>query len=89
MSLMFLLEKGKAWEQWAITVNWVTNGVDSCHVGFLPHNCIKHAWVYDGVLCQVIEVFDDKHPNCTTRENVYRNKGFTCIAVISQLNSGK
>jgi hypothetical protein len=50
--------RGKTKEQWAITVNWLTDGVDCCHVGFLPCNYVEHAWVYDGVFCRVVDVFD-------------------------------
>ncbi len=32
----FLAGKGKKREETAITVNWATDGVDCCRVGFLP-----------------------------------------------------
>ena len=32
----FLAGKGKKWEETAVTVNWVTDGVNCCRVGFLP-----------------------------------------------------
>ncbi len=84
-----LAGKGKVREHLAITVNWVTKGVNCCHVGFLPSNYVEHACVHNGVFCRVIEVFDDKHPNCVTHKKMYKNRGFACIVVISQLNSGK
>ena len=54
------LGEGNMRKETAITVNWVTNGFERCHVGFLPPSyvCVLDAARYDGALCQVIEVFD-------------------------------
>ncbi len=52
------LGEGSMREETAITVNWVTNGFERCRVGFLPLLFVPNAAVYDGTLCQVIEVFD-------------------------------
>ena len=41
-----------------ISVNWVTEGFDHCHMGFLPRPYVPNATIYDGVLCQVMEVFE-------------------------------
>ncbi len=73
----------------AVSVNWMTDGVDCCHAGFLPCFYVEHAWVYNGVLCQVAEVFDETHFNCTTLEKIHRIKGFARIAVIQKLNDAK
>ena len=29
-------------EESAIAAYWVTDGIDSCHVGFLPKHCVRH-----------------------------------------------
>jgi len=47
-----------------ITVNWVTEGFDHCHVGFLPRLYVPNATIYDGVLCQVTEVFEKYDHSC-------------------------
>jgi len=48
----FLAGKGrKKREVTAITVNWVTDGVDCCCVGFLPRAYALERAIYDGVLC--------------------------------------
>jgi hypothetical protein len=48
----FLARKGrKKREVMAITVNWVTDGVDRCRVGFLPRAYALERAIYDGVLC--------------------------------------
>ena len=52
------LGEGNTRKQTAITVIWVTNGFESCRMGFLPLLYVPDASVYDGPLCQVIEVFD-------------------------------
>ncbi len=53
-----ILGKGNMREETAITVNWVKNGFERCHLGFLLLSYVPNAAVYDGALCQVIEVFD-------------------------------
>ena len=48
----------------ACTVNWVTDGQDRCHVGFLPRAYVAQGGLFDGVLCQVVSIgntFDDDH----------------------------
>jgi hypothetical protein len=47
-------------EETAITVNWVSDGVDCCCVGFLPHAYIVQGEIWDGILCQVVDVFKNK-----------------------------
>ncbi len=65
----FLAGKGKKREEMAITVNWVTDGVDCCRVelGF----------------CQVTEVFSKSDPSCVIHEKWHKNKGFAHATVIS------
>ena len=72
----FLARKGKKREKTAITVNWVTDSVDRCHVGFLPRAYALERAIYDRVLCQVTEVFSKSDPSCAIREKWYKNKGF-------------
>ncbi len=82
----FLAEKGKIREETAITVNWVMGGVDCCRVGFLPPAYALEGAIYDGVLCQVTEVFSKSDPSRAIREKWYKNKGFARATVISALN---
>ncbi len=51
-------------EETDITVNWVTNGFECCRVGFLSLPNVPNAALYDGALCQVLEVFDKDDPSC-------------------------
>jgi hypothetical protein len=82
----FLAGKGKKREETAITINWVTDGVNRCRVGFLPRAYALEGAIYDGVLCQVTEVFTKSDPSHTIREKWYKNKGFARATVISALN---
>ena len=50
-------------EETAITVNWVTNGFERCHVGFLLLLYVPDATLYDGALYQVIEAFGKDDPS--------------------------
>jgi hypothetical protein len=82
----FLARKGKKREELAITVNWVTDGVDRCRVGFLPWAYALEGAIYDRVLCQVTAVFTKSNPSCAIRKKWYKNKGFARATVISALN---
>ncbi len=64
----------------------VTDSFDRCRVGFLPCQYVPDAAVYDGVLCQVIEVFGKDDPSCAISDKWKKHKGFACAMVISQLN---
>ena len=44
-------------EQSAIAAFWVSDGIDCCHVGYLPKAYVKNWKQYDGALVQVIEVY--------------------------------
>ena len=46
-------------EQSAVGVYWVSDGVDQCLVGFLPHHQVKNLHKLEGALCQVTEVYSD------------------------------
>ena len=41
------------YEQSAVGVYWVSDGVDRCLVGFLHHHQVKHLNKLEGALCQV------------------------------------
>ncbi len=81
-----LAGKGKKQEETAITVNWVTDGINRCHVGFLPRAYALEGAIYNGVLCQVTEVFSKSDPFRAIREKWFKNKGFARAAGISVLN---
>jgi hypothetical protein len=80
------LGKGNMMEETAITVNWVTNGFEQCHVGFLLLLYVPNATVYDGALCQVIEVFDKDESSHGNWAKWKQHNGFARVMVISQLN---
>ncbi len=44
-------------KEMAIAAYWVTDGIDCCHVAFLPCHMVSHAARYDGALAQVDHVF--------------------------------
>jgi len=79
-------KRKKKQEMTAITVNWVTDGVDRCRVGFLPRAYALEGAIYDGVLCRVTEVFSKSDPSRMIREKWYKNKVFARAKVISALN---
>ena len=83
----FLAGKGrKKREVTAITVNWVTDGLDCCRVRFLPWAYALEGAIYHGFLCRVSEVFSKSDPSCVIHEKWYKNKVFARAKVISALN---
>jgi hypothetical protein len=84
----FLAGKGKKRYRYetAITVNWVTDGVDRCRVGFLPWAYALKGAIYEGVLCRVTKVFSKSDPSRAIREKWHLNKGFAHATVIFALN---
>ncbi len=73
---------GKMKEETAITVNWVPDGIDCCRVGFLPRAFVVQGSIWDGVLYQVVEVFQKDNPSKLCHAKWHQNKGFACVAVI-------
>jgi hypothetical protein len=87
---MQLMVEGK--EETVIPVIWVTDGVNRCHIGFLPCHMVKHTTRYDGALAQVIGILSDDAATCDLAEQrmFHKNKGFCLAAIISTLlGSGK
>jgi hypothetical protein len=80
-----LMVEGK--EEMAIAAIWVTDGIDRCHVGFLPCHMVKHAARYDGALAQVTRLFSGDLETCDSAERClfFKNKGFCLAAIISTL----
>jgi hypothetical protein len=62
------------------------DGVDCCHVGYLLQAYALDSTIYDGVLCQVTEVFEKNGPSHVISEKWHKNKGFARVMVISALN---
>ncbi len=71
-------------EETAITVNWVSNGIDCCCIGFLPRAYAIQGSVWDGVLCQVVEVFRKDDPSKLCMPSGIKTRGLH-IAVIGTL----
>ncbi len=55
-------------EETAIAAYWLTDGVDCCHVGFLPRHMVKQAECYDEAFAQVTRVFNADPTCCNTAE---------------------
>jgi hypothetical protein len=84
----FKARKGKMKEEMALTVNWVSDGIDRCRVGFLPKAYVPHAKLWDGVLCQVFFVGSADDPSSVVRCKFHHYCGYACVAVISALPRG-
>ncbi len=78
--------KGKMKEETVITVNWVLDGVDCRHVGFLPRTYIVQGEIWDGVLCQVMDAFKKMIPpslQAATREVTSQQGVCKCCCYLS------
>ncbi len=78
-----ILVEGK--EETTIAAVWVNDGIDHCHIGFLPRHMVKHAARYDGTLAQCIRVFLGDVNVCDTAERrvFHRNRGCCLAAIIA------
>lgn len=72
-------------EETALSVYWVTDGVDRCKVGFLPRHLVKHKQDYDGKIAQIVE-FLETSESPSDRAKSKRNMG---VAVAALLEGGR
>ena len=79
------LGQGKMREETALTVNWVSDGIDRCRIGFLPKAYVPHAKMWDGALCQVVFVDAADNPSLIVRRKFNHCCGYARVAVISAI----
>ena len=72
-------------EETAIAAFHVTDGIDQCHVGFLPRHFVPHAPSFDGVLAQVTEVYSPTSESLSKRKKFHHNKGCCLATLITEL----
>ena len=72
-------------EQSAIAAFWVSDGIDCCHVGYLPKAYVKNWKQYDGALVQVVEVYSGDSDSPTKHQKFHRNHGLAVGVIISSL----
>jgi hypothetical protein len=75
-------------EEAAYTVNWVMEGFDCCHVGFLGRAYITQGGLFDGILCQVVSIGNAHGDDHNEHAKVKHVCGYACAQVISPLNEG-
>jgi hypothetical protein len=80
--------KGKMKEQTALTVNWVSDGIDRCRVNFLPQAYNAQGRLWNGVLCQVVSVGSPKDPCAYVRRKCHHYCGYARVAVVSNVPVG-
>ena len=69
-------------EEYAIAVYWVSDGIDRCHVGFLPRHYMQHHEQFNGQLAQVVQILGESK-NRYNRQRHYHNKGMCLCSIIS------
>ena len=79
----FFAGKGKMKEWMALTINWVSEGINCCCVGFLPNVFVHQANRWDGMLCQVVQVVEKDNHLKFCGAKWHKNKGYACIVVIT------
>ena len=70
-------------EESAIAVLWVSDGVDWCHISFIPWHHVKHWKKLKGVLAQIAEVYTGDSDSPTKHQKHYRSSGVAIGAIIS------
>ena len=84
----YIAGKGMMKEEMALTVNWVSDSIDRCRVGFLPRPYLVQASLWDGLLFQVVMVVTKNDPSQARCVKFYANKGYAHVALISPLPLG-
>ena len=75
-------------EETAIAAYVVSDGIDSCRVGFLKRHLVKHWKRYDGALAQVTEVYERDSSSPTKRKMFHHNIGCCLCSIISDIDDG-
>ena len=70
-------------EQSSIVAFWVSDGIDHCHVGYLPKACVKNWKQYDGALVQVVEVYSGDSDSPIKCQKFHINHGLAVGVIIS------
>ena len=70
-------------EQSAIAAFWVSDGIDCCHIGYLPMGYVKNWKQYDGALVQVVEVYSGDSDSPMKRQKFHRNHGLAVGVIFS------
>jgi hypothetical protein len=70
-------------EETAIACIWVTDGIDSCRVGFLKRHMLKHAWRFDGAVFSA----DPLHCNLAEQRMHYHSHGCALATIVSITNT--
>ena len=70
-------------EEGVIAAFWVSDGIDRCRIGYLPRHHVKHWKSVEGVLAQIIEIYNEESDSPTKRQKHHRNSGCAVAALIS------
>ena len=70
-------------EESAVVASWVLDGIDHCHVGYLPKAYVKNWKQYEGALVQVVEVYSGDSDSPTKCQKFHRNHGLAVGVIIS------
>ena len=85
-----LAGKGEMKEQRALAFYWVSNGIDCCHVGFLPQTYmyVVQGRLWDGVLCQSVSVGSPKDTCMYVCRKCHHYCSYARVAVVSNVPPG-
>ena len=70
-------------EESAVVAFWVSDGIDHCHIGYLPKAYVKNWKQYEGALVQVVEVYSGDSDSPTKCQKFLRNHGLAVGVIIS------
>ena len=66
-----------------ISVFWIADSVEHCHVEFLPCFLVPLADNLNGILAQVMEVFNESHSSAIVRKKVHQNYGYCSVTILA------
>ena len=64
----------------ALAAHLVVDGGDTCRVGFLKKNLVKHAFLYSGKLARVTEIYSDDNANSVKKKLITKMEGVLALS---------
>ena len=64
----------------ALAAHLVVDGQDTCRVGFLKKNLVKHAFLYSGKLARITEIYSEDDANSVKKKFITRMEGVLALS---------
>ena len=73
----------------ALAAHLVVDGQDTCRVGFLKKNLVKHAFLYSGKLARITEIYSEDDANSVKKKIYHKNGGCARAELLEWVDLGE